>query len=42
MRARDLLADDELNVAWIDESEIRTIDPALRCFVNVNTPNDLP
>ncbi|HET6148458.1 MAG TPA: molybdenum cofactor guanylyltransferase [Polyangia bacterium] len=35
----DLLA--RLDVAWIDEPELRALDPGLRSLVNVNTPADL-
>lgn len=30
-----------LDVRWIREPELRALDPALRCFANVNTPADL-
>jgi molybdopterin-guanine dinucleotide biosynthesis protein A len=42
LRATDLLTDPGLRVRWIDGEEIRTVDASLRCFVNVNTPADLP
>ena len=35
----DLLA--RLTVTWIDEAELRSLDPDLRSIVNVNTPEDL-
>jgi molybdopterin-guanine dinucleotide biosynthesis protein A len=35
---RDLLA--ELRVRWLDEAEIRRVDPVFRSFRNVNTPRD--
>ena len=35
----DLLG--ELDVAWLDEAELRAIDPALVGFTNVNTPAEL-
>jgi molybdopterin-guanine dinucleotide biosynthesis protein A len=39
----DVVAPDEppTRVAWINEAELRTLDPDLRTFVNVNTPDDL-
>ena len=36
-----LLTDEGLRVAWLDEAALRAIDPALRCLVNVNRPEDL-
>jgi molybdopterin-guanine dinucleotide biosynthesis protein A len=32
---------DALEVAWIEEPELRAVDPALDCLINVNTPEDL-
>jgi molybdenum cofactor guanylyltransferase len=32
---------DELAVAWIEEAELRAVDPDLRTLLNVNTPEDL-
>jgi molybdenum cofactor guanylyltransferase len=29
-------------VAWLDEAEVRALDPALRTFASVNAPADLP
>jgi molybdopterin-guanine dinucleotide biosynthesis protein A len=37
-----LLTDEGLRVAWLEEAELRAIDPALRCLANVNAPGDLP
>ncbi len=37
----DLLARLGAGVTWIDEAELRTLDPDLRSIVNVNTPQDL-
>ena len=37
---RALLAAPGVRVAWVDEAELRTIDPDLRCLVNLNTPAD--
>jgi molybdopterin-guanine dinucleotide biosynthesis protein A len=31
---------DELDVVFLDEDELRTVDPALRSFTNLNTPDD--
>jgi molybdopterin-guanine dinucleotide biosynthesis protein A len=40
-KASKLLTDDDLRVAWIDESAVRAIDPELRALFNVNAPEDL-
>ena len=32
---------DDVRTLMIDESEVRAIDPELRSFFNVNTPEDL-
>ena len=37
----DLLARLGADVVWIDEPELRALDPDLRSIVNVNTPADL-
>ena len=37
-----LLTDEDLRVAWLDEADLRAVDPDLRCLVNVNRPEDLP
>ena len=42
LKASALLTDDRLRVAWIEESELRAIDPELRALFNVNEPGDLP
>ncbi|MBA3453881.1 MAG: molybdenum cofactor guanylyltransferase [Deltaproteobacteria bacterium] len=42
LKASALLTDDGLRVAWIEESELREIDPELRALFNVNEPDDLP
>jgi molybdopterin-guanine dinucleotide biosynthesis protein A len=31
----------EVSVRYIDEDEIRQFDPALRCFININRPEEL-
>lgn len=31
----------DLAVAWVDEDELRAVDPALATFTNVNRPDDL-
>ena len=41
-KASGLLTDEGLRVAWIDEPELRALNPALRCLANVNAPADLP
>jgi molybdenum cofactor guanylyltransferase len=35
------LLDPELRVAWVDEALVRTVDPMLRAFVNVNEAADV-
>lgn len=42
LKASELLTDDGLRVAWIEESELRAIDPELRALFNVNAPDDVP
>jgi molybdopterin-guanine dinucleotide biosynthesis protein A len=37
---RQLLADPELRVRYLGEEELREWDPALRSFMNINTPDD--
>jgi molybdopterin-guanine dinucleotide biosynthesis protein A len=32
---------DKVNVRYVEEDEIRQFDPALRSFINLNTPDDL-
>lgn len=32
---------ESLRVRWVDEPALRAVDPTLRSFVNVNTPDDL-
>lgn len=32
---------ESLRVRWLDEPALRAVDPTLRSFVNVNTPDDL-
>lgn len=41
LKASSLLTDDGLRVAWIDEAELREMDPELRALFNVNEPKDL-
>jgi len=36
-----LLTDERLHVRWLDEPEVRAVDPTLQAFVNVNEPEDL-
>jgi molybdopterin-guanine dinucleotide biosynthesis protein A len=40
-KASGLLTDEDLQVRWLDESQIRAIDPDLRGLSNVNAPEDL-
>jgi molybdenum cofactor guanylyltransferase len=39
--ARGLVTDPSLNLTRIYEAELRTIDPTLRCFTNINSATDL-
>jgi molybdenum cofactor guanylyltransferase len=41
LKASRLLSDGALRVVWLDEAELRAIDPDLRAFFNVNSPEDL-
>jgi molybdopterin-guanine dinucleotide biosynthesis protein A len=41
LKASALLTDDGLRVAWIEEEDLRAIDPELRALFNVNSPEDL-
>jgi molybdenum cofactor guanylyltransferase len=41
LKASELLTDEEVRVRWIEEAEVRAIDPMLRALHNVNTPGDL-
>jgi molybdenum cofactor guanylyltransferase len=40
-KASGLLTDEGLRVHWIDEAELRAIDPELRALFNINEPADL-
>lgn len=42
LKVAELLTDDGLRVAWLDERELRAVDPELRALFNVNEPGDLP
>jgi molybdopterin-guanine dinucleotide biosynthesis protein A len=42
LKASELLTDEGLRVAWLEEHELRAIDPALRALWNVNVPADIP
>jgi hypothetical protein len=35
------LTDEDVRVRWIEEVEVRAIDPLLRALHNVNAPADL-
>ncbi len=41
LKASRLLTDGALRVTWIEEPELRAIDPTLRMLFNVNEPADL-
>jgi molybdopterin-guanine dinucleotide biosynthesis protein A len=41
LKASALLTDEDLRVRWIEEAEVRAIDPDLRALHNVNAPEDL-
>jgi molybdopterin-guanine dinucleotide biosynthesis protein A len=41
-KARGLVLDHELALHRVDEPALRAVDPALRCFTNVNAVADLP
>jgi molybdopterin-guanine dinucleotide biosynthesis protein A len=41
LKASSLLTDEDVRVRWIEEAEVRGIDPALRALHNVNAPEDL-
>lgn len=41
LKASSLLTDEEVRVRWMEEAEVRDIDPTLRALHNVNVPGDL-
>jgi molybdopterin-guanine dinucleotide biosynthesis protein A len=41
LKASALLVDEDVRVRWIEEAEVRAIDPLLRALHNVNAPADL-
>lgn len=41
LKASSLLTDEEVRVRWIEEADVRAIDPQLRALHNVNAPGDL-
>jgi molybdopterin-guanine dinucleotide biosynthesis protein A len=41
LKASSLLTDEDVRVRWIEEAEVRAIDPRLRALHNVNAPEDL-
>jgi len=41
LRASSLLTEEHVRVRWIEEDEVRAIDPRLQSLRNVNTPEDL-
>lgn len=40
-KVADALLDPEYRVAWIDEAEVRAVDPELRAFDNINDADDV-
>ena len=41
LKASSLLTDESLRVRWIEEDELRAVDPHLRALHNVNAPEDM-
>jgi molybdenum cofactor guanylyltransferase len=41
LKVSGLLTEERLRVSWIDEAELRQIDPELRALFNINAPDDL-
>jgi molybdopterin-guanine dinucleotide biosynthesis protein A len=41
LKASALLIDEQVRVRWIEEVEVRGVDPELRSLHNVNTPSDI-
>jgi molybdopterin-guanine dinucleotide biosynthesis protein A len=41
LKASALLTDESVRIHWIDEADVRAIDPDLRALHNVNAPEDL-
>jgi molybdopterin-guanine dinucleotide biosynthesis protein A len=41
LKVSALLTDEDVRVEWIEEAELRAIDPGLHSLHNVNTPEDL-
>jgi len=41
LKASSLLTDEPLRVRWIEEDDVRAVDPDLRALHNVNAPEDL-
>jgi molybdopterin-guanine dinucleotide biosynthesis protein A len=41
LKASSLLTDEPLRVRWIEEGELREVDPDLRALHNVNAPEDM-
>jgi molybdopterin-guanine dinucleotide biosynthesis protein A len=40
-KASGLFTDEDLQIAWVHERELRALDPELRGFRNINSPADL-
>lgn len=41
LKASSLLTDEPLRVRWIEERELRAVDPQLRALHDVNAPEDM-
>ena len=41
LKPSSLLTDDPVQVRWIEEGELRAVDPQLRALHNVNAPEDM-
>jgi molybdopterin-guanine dinucleotide biosynthesis protein A len=41
LKASSLLTDEPLRVRWVEEGELRVVDPHLRALHNVNAPEDM-
>ena len=41
LKASSLLTDEPLRVRWIEEGELRAVDPDLRALHDVNAPEDM-
>ena len=41
LKVASLLTEEDVRVRWIEEAEVRAVDPGLRALHNVNAPEDL-